>query len=123
MEPADALLAKRLGARVRSRRSELQLPQSDLAEKIDTSVEYVSMLERGTRLPSLPTLIALAAALETSIDNLLGSAESGNAGSPPPDALDVAAHAVPSRLRDDVARMLRALHERPARPARPRRDA
>ena len=118
MDPADAQLAERLGARVRARRGELQLAQADLAEKIDTSVEYVSMLERGTRLPSLPTLIALAAALELSVDALLG----GPAAPGALDALDVAARSVPARLRADIARMLRALAERPSTSPRGRRE-
>ena len=117
-------MAARLGQRVRARRLALGWSQAALAERLTTSVEYVSMLERGTRLPSLPTFVALGDALALSLDALVaGQAE----GSPEPDVLEAAARAVPAAVRPLVARMLVAIAdpgERAPRvgkqPARPR---
>ncbi len=48
-----------------------KLSQEVLARKSRISISYVSMLERGERVPTLDTLEALAAALEVSPPHLL----------------------------------------------------
>ncbi len=45
--------------------------QEDLAEKADLSVNYIGMLERGEKVPSLETFITIANALGVSADMLL----------------------------------------------------
>ena len=45
--------------------------QEDLAEKADISVNYIGMLERGEKVPSLETFITIANALGVSADMLL----------------------------------------------------
>ena len=107
MDANDAAIAKRLGIQVRKRRVALGWSQASLAERIDTSVEYVSMLERGARLPSVPTLVDLAKALETSVDTLLG----GNAHRTADDPLVVHARAIPTPYRPMITRMLAAVAE------------
>jgi len=63
-----SLLAKR----IRSRRKTLQLNQESLAELIGTNQGQVSKYENGDNVPSSEVLAALAQALETSADWLLG---------------------------------------------------
>jgi transcriptional regulator with XRE-family HTH domain len=117
----DAALAKRIGAAIRRRRSDLGWSQATLAERIETSVEYTSMLERGARLPSVPTLVALAGALGASIDDLVRGERSPRDD----EALIAAARAVPPAIRPLVTQMLLAVAEPRARfgviePAKPR---
>ncbi len=114
MEPFDEAIGQRLGERVRERRLELGWSQAALAEHIDTSVEYVSMIERGARLPSLRTLITAGRALGLSLDALVGEH-----GEPADDALVVAARAVPAAIRPYVTRMLLAVAEPPGAPSSP----
>lgn len=108
VEKSEAHLAKRLGARVRERRAALGLSQAMLAEHIETSVVYVSLLERGQRLPSVPTLLALARALSTSTDALVSPVSRVEHEA---DPLDIAARQVPTSLRPLVARMLTAIND------------
>jgi transcriptional regulator with XRE-family HTH domain len=52
-----------LGERVRDRRRERGLTQKDLAERLEVSVAYVSLIERGGRNPPITTVVQLAHAL------------------------------------------------------------
>jgi transcriptional regulator with XRE-family HTH domain len=52
-------------------RKRKKLSQERLARKSRISVSYVSMLERGERVPTLDTLEALATALDVSPRHLL----------------------------------------------------
>jgi transcriptional regulator with XRE-family HTH domain len=106
MNAKDTALARRLGGAVRRRRNDLGWSQAVLAERIEASVEYISMLERGARLPSVPTLVALAQALGLSSDELLGAT---GARVPSEDALVVLARAVPRQARPFLTRMLAAV--------------
>lgn len=124
MDSKDAALAARIGAAVRRRREELGWRQAGLAERIGTSVEYVSMIERGTRMPSVPTLVALARELGASLDALTGQSEAEAEGQ---DALFALARSVPAPYRQIAARMLAGIAEPrseyvPA-PTRPRTKA
>jgi DNA-binding XRE family transcriptional regulator len=60
----DVLL--QLGARVRSLRRERGLTQESLAESLDLSIAYVSLIERGGRNPPFTTVVAIARALGVS---------------------------------------------------------
>src|SRR5690349_7535330 len=64
-------LEQELSVRLRRRRLEIGLSQSKLAERVDVSAEFISRLERGATLPSLPTLMRLCSALGCSPDDLL----------------------------------------------------
>ena len=46
-----------IGGHIREYRIAKKLRQQDLAEKINVSVNYIGMIERGEKLPSLETLI------------------------------------------------------------------
>ena len=56
-------LADNVAQNVLATREAKGLTQSALAKKVKISVSYVSMLERGLRVPPLETLEALAKAL------------------------------------------------------------
>src|SRR4051794_31379832 len=62
-----ANLKQRIGLRVRHARRERGLSQEQLAEKIERSVETVSLIERGQTLPALETLARVAIALGTQL--------------------------------------------------------
>jgi ribosome-binding protein aMBF1 (putative translation factor) len=54
---------RRLGERVREHRRTRGLTQEALAEALDLSVAYVSLIERGGRNPPYTTVVAIARAL------------------------------------------------------------
>lgn len=62
----------RLGARLRAQREALGFTQAKLAEKVGVSPNYIGVLERGLKLPTLDTLVLLAKALDMSPAGLLG---------------------------------------------------
>jgi transcriptional regulator with XRE-family HTH domain len=55
---------RRLGERVREYRRNRGLTQEALAEALDLSVAYVSLIERGGRNPPYTTVVAIARALD-----------------------------------------------------------
>ena len=62
---------KILGANIRKYRKQIGITQEQLAEKIGKSVNYIGMIERGEKVPSLKTFILIANALGASTDVLL----------------------------------------------------
>ena len=60
-----------IGKNIRQYRIEKKMRQEDLAEKTDLSPNYVGMIERGEKIPSLETLIAILNVLEVSADMVL----------------------------------------------------
>lgn len=62
---------KAIGMRIRNRRKALKLTQQRLAELADLSDTNISHIERGATKLSLPSLIAIANALDTTTDYLL----------------------------------------------------
>ena len=60
-DPRREVLRK-LGERVRAARQQRGLTQQSLAESLDLSVAYVSLIERGGRNPPYTTVIAIARA-------------------------------------------------------------
>jgi transcriptional regulator with XRE-family HTH domain len=54
---------RRLGDRVREQRRSQGMTQEALAEALDLSVAYVSLIERGGRNPPYTTVVAIARAL------------------------------------------------------------
>lgn len=76
--PADHLtpdgeeaLAGRLGARLRARRLALRRTLADVAGEADVSVSYLSAVEKGINMPSLPVLARLVHALRLTLHELL----------------------------------------------------
>ena len=61
-----------MGEKIRKRRIELNMTQAELAEKLGVSRVQVSYLETGARkVVKVGTLMAIASALDISIDELL----------------------------------------------------
>ncbi len=61
----------KIGKRIAQRRQFLDISQEELAEKVNSSANYISNLERNKRHPSLNMLIKIANELDISIDYLL----------------------------------------------------
>ena len=59
-----------LGGAIKAQREKLGLSQEKLAERCGFDRTYISMLERGTRNPSLLNLLKLAVGLQTSVSKL-----------------------------------------------------
>lgn len=72
---AKGLIERRFGAALRSRRIELALSQEELAFRAEIDRTFVSMLERGLRMPSLGTILSLAKALDTTGAHLVRQVE------------------------------------------------
>ena len=64
---------KDLGLRIRNLRRELHITQEELAEQIGLSASFLGHVERGSRVASLETLVALCNALHTSPQYLLAA--------------------------------------------------
>jgi len=80
MQPKDAATDPvdfAIGARMRARRRQLSLSQSDLAAKLGVSFQQVQKYERGVNRVSGSTLVSAAAALGTTVGWLVG--EEGSA--------------------------------------------
>lgn len=60
-----------IGRNIKKYRIEKKLRQEDLAEKTDLSSNYIGMVERGEKTPSLETFISILNALEISADMVL----------------------------------------------------
>lgn len=60
-----------IGKNIRKFRIARKLRQDDLAERAGLSTNYIGMLERGEKVPSLETLVEIINALEVSADMIL----------------------------------------------------
>ena len=60
-----------IGKNIRKYRLAKKLRQGDLAEKVNLSINYVGAIERGEKMPSLESLIAIINALGVSADMIL----------------------------------------------------
>ena len=81
MEPKDlsrvTALELAIGARMRTRRRQLGLSQSDLADKLGVSFQQVQKYERGANRVAASTLVAASYALNTTVAWLVGEESSG----------------------------------------------
>jgi transcriptional regulator with XRE-family HTH domain len=102
---AGKSVSARLGARLRARREALGLSQAELAENADISANYVGVLERGLKLPTLDKLFALAKALGVPASELLGEPRSD----PWLEEVVTVAAAMPRHLRPVALAVLRAM--------------
>ncbi len=62
---------KSIGKNIRKYRNNKKLRQEQLAEMTDLSANYIGMVERGEKAPSMETFLKIANALEVSADLLL----------------------------------------------------
>ena len=64
---------KDFGQRIRSLRRSQKMTQEELAEQLGISASFMGHLERGSRIASIDTLVALCNVLKTSPQYLLAS--------------------------------------------------
>lgn len=62
-----------MGARIRAARRAMGMTQEALAEALGISASFLGHLERGTRVASLETLVALCNTLHVSPEHLLAA--------------------------------------------------
>lgn len=60
-----------MGNRIKLRRKELRMKQSELAEKLDISNNHISSIENGREKPSLEILLGICEELKVTPDFLL----------------------------------------------------
>ncbi len=85
-----------MGNRIRSRRQHLGKTQKEVADAINVAASYYSNIERGIRVPSVETLVAIANYLDTGVDLFL---------------IDSLANATPRRSCDEMRVIKRFLRE------------
>jgi len=73
-------LEQAIGARMRARRRQLGVSQSELAEKLGVSFQQVQKYERGANRVAASTLVAAAAALGVSVSWLVGEEQPFRSG-------------------------------------------
>ena len=70
---------KIIGLRIQKRRSEKKMTQAELAERIDTNQKHLSRIEGGYHRCTLDLIVAIAKALDVSVDYLIADyADSSN---------------------------------------------
>lgn len=67
----DFMDCKEMGSRIKKARLQQNLTQEQLAELLDISVSYVSLIERGSRNATVETLLNIADVLHVSVASLL----------------------------------------------------
>ncbi len=65
-------LARKIGIALRAARRRMELTQEEVARAIDINVLVYGRMERGSMLPTVPTLCKLCLVLQASSDELLG---------------------------------------------------
>ena len=72
-------IGKRIGQRIRELRTQRleKWTQEDLAERAKISVSFLSMIERGERVPHVETLAAIASSLGVTLSELFAGADHG----------------------------------------------
>jgi transcriptional regulator with XRE-family HTH domain len=104
MATNEKRLAQRMGASIRRLRQARDWSQAELAEKVDVSVDYVGLLERGLRLPAVGVLVQISEIFRVSTDEVLG--REGEADDWLREATNLLS-SVPPRVRGIVLAMLR----------------
>ena len=82
-----------IGENIRSYRKKRKWRQEDLAEKVDLSVNYISLLERGENIPALDTFIDIVNVLGVTSDMVLT------------DVLDAGYQIKSTQLADRIAQL------------------
>jgi transcriptional regulator with XRE-family HTH domain len=103
----EEALRRELGGRIAEVRSRLRISQGALARRLGITRTRLGRWEKGSHAPSLVQLVRLGLALRTTVDELLtGQATAPAAGSPLPDAGDIA---LTRRQRAQVSGCVEAL--------------
>lgn len=69
---------KEIGSRIQKCRNDKKLTQGELAEMIDTNQKHLSRIEGGYHRSTLDTIVAIARALEVSVDYLVADFKDSN---------------------------------------------
>ena len=69
------MLQKKLGRRIADLRRSRKLTQEQLAEALDCSVEFISLVERGVNAPSVASLENFAKVLKVEVKELFSFEE------------------------------------------------
>ena len=123
---ATLAVCRRIGTHIRVARKRMGYTQAELAERLDLSANFIAHLERGSRRPSLDTLIALSDLLQVPLDAFF-KAEGGPAAAPKDRPLVHRAVRLVRQSSDRrvrlVAQLLEQMQSRPRkdRPGRGRR--
>ena len=112
MDKRERAVSTRIAAEVRRVRGERGWSQAQLAERLDLSVNYVSLIERAERLPSVEVLVRLAATLGTTVGTLVG--EMSTEGDPWLVEATAVLRAMPTEARPMLIGMLRGAVLAPA---------
>lgn len=91
--------------RARAARRARSLTQQDAAESIGVSAEFYGRIERGRTLPSVPTLVRIAEALDIPTDASVG--RTGSQGVASPLKPNPGSRAMPRELRNLLRRLRR----------------
>lgn len=67
-EPANEKISREIGIRIRAARKAQGMRQTDLAEATPLPASHLSELERGSRLPTIPTLQKIGSALQRPLE-------------------------------------------------------
>jgi transcriptional regulator with XRE-family HTH domain len=108
MATNEKRLSQRMGGSIRRLRKARGWSQAELAERVEVSLDYVSLLERGQRAPALGVLVQIAEIFRVSVDEVLGR------GQDPDDWLREATSvlgSIPQKSRGVVLAMLRGARE------------
>lgn len=62
---------KKIGMRIQKLRNERKMTQAELAEMIDTNQKHLSRIEGGYHRCTLDAIVAIAKALDVSVDHLI----------------------------------------------------
>ena len=68
---------KGMGARIRTLRRQANLTLAQFATQVGISPSFMGHIERGTRTPSLETLVLISKVLRVSLDGVVMGMESG----------------------------------------------
>ncbi len=90
------------GERLRALRIRKGLTQEETSERLDISLRYYQMLERGEKIGSIDVLIAASDLLDCSLDYLLR----GRVGEMPANPLAAKLDSLTPRQRFNAARLL-----------------
>ena len=69
---------KVIGERIQKCRTEKKMTQAELAEKIDTNQKHLSRIECGYHRSTLDAIVAIARALDVSVDYLIADYNDSN---------------------------------------------
>ena len=60
-----------IGKKIKDKRQQKNISQEKLAELVDVTPSYISNIESGNRVASLPTMLEIVKVLDLSLDYLL----------------------------------------------------